>query len=282
VTQGADEARGGEPHRLGQARRALHLVATRLGDQLGSDELPPWAIAPLEASQVDLISQWATATTWTEEATLLREQQPHILSPAFLGTLELLEDLYPAHPGLARIRSRLDLITSEGFDRALASLDSADRVTRLVSDWIATRTWEDSRRYLDDHRAGLHSQETVALLASQADSAEASRHLGILHLDRALGPDATYTVVTDPTAGETHVDQAIRTGGTELLQAIAMAAPHLLERPVTGHLIIAVLALTADDQQAAETHAQAAADSALPPPPRSHHHPPPRPGHGEA
>jgi hypothetical protein len=85
-----------------------------------------------------------------------------------------------------------------------------------------------------------------------------------LYLERALGLDATYTVVTDPTAGEAHIDQAIRTGDTELLQAIAMAAPHLLERPVTGHLIIAVLALTADDQPTAETQARAAADSAGP------------------
>jgi hypothetical protein len=81
-----------------------------------------------------------------------------------------------------------------------------------------------------------------------------------LHLDQALGPDVTYTVVTDPTAGEAYVDQAIRTGDTELLRAIAMAAPHLLEHPATGHLIISVLALTAGDQQTAETHAQVAAD----------------------
>ena len=43
-----------------------------------------------------------------------------------------------------------------------------------------------------------------------------------------------------------------------------MAAPQLLDRSGTGHLIIAVLALTADDQQTAETHAQAAADNAIP------------------
>ena len=101
-------------------------------------------------------------------------------------------------------------------------------------------------------------------MADQTDNAEVLGHLGILHLDQALGLDATYTVVTDPTAGEAYIDQAIRTGSTELLQAIAMAAPHLLERPVTGHLIIAILALTADDQQAAGTQAQAAADSATP------------------
>ena len=264
VTQGVGEALDGEPRRLGQARRALRQVATRLDDLLGSDKLPPWAVAPLDDSQVDLISQWAAATTWTEEATLLRQRQPDILNPTFTGTLELLEELYPAHPGLARIQSRLDLITSEGFDRALADLDSADQVTRLVSDWIATETWDDSKRYLNDHREKLHSQGAMALLADQTDTAEVRGHLGILHLDQALGPDATYTVVTDPTAGETYIDQAIRTGDTELLQAIAMAAPHLLERPVTGHLIIAVLALTADDQPTAETHAQAAADSAAP------------------
>lgn len=133
-----------------------------------------------------------------------------------------------------------------------------------MSDWIATETWDDSKRYLDDHREELHSQEAMALLADQTDSAEILRHLGIWHLDQALGLDATYTVVTDPTAGEAYIDQAIRTGDTELLQAIAMAAPHLLERPVTGHLIVAVLALTAGDQPTAETHAQAAADSAGP------------------
>ena len=79
-----------------------------------------------------------------------------------------------------------------------------------------------------------------------------------------LGPDSTYTIVTDLTAGEAHIDQAIRTGNTNSSRAIAMAAPHLLERPVTGHLIIAVLALIAGDQQSAETHAQAAADNAAP------------------
>jgi hypothetical protein len=104
----------------------------------------------------------------------------------------------------------------------------------------------------------------MALLSDQTDNAEVLSHLGILHLDQALGLDATYTVVTDPTAGETYAHQAIRTGDTELLQAIAMAAPHLLERPVTGHLIIAVLALTAGDQPTAETNAQAAAESAAP------------------
>jgi hypothetical protein len=148
--------------------------------------------------------------------------------------------------------------------RALADLDSADRVTRLVSDWIVTRTWDDSKRYLNDHRAELHSEEAMELLASQTDSTEALRHLGILGPDPVLGPDATYTVVTDPTAGEAHIEQAIRSGSIELLQAIAMAAPHLLERPLTGHLIIAILALVADDPQTAESHAQAAADNATP------------------
>jgi hypothetical protein len=104
VTQGAGEARGGDPHRLGRARRALREIAARLDDLLDSDELPPWAVAPLEDSQVDLISQWAAAT-WTEEATLLRQRQPDILSLTFPGVLKLLEELYPAHPGLARIRS---------------------------------------------------------------------------------------------------------------------------------------------------------------------------------
>ena len=264
VTQGVGEARGGEPRRLGQARRALRRVATRPDGHLGSDELPPWAAAPLEANQVDLVSEWTGTTTWPEEAALLRQRQPDILSPAFPGTLALLEDLYPAHAGLARVRSRLDLITSEGFDQALAGLDSADQVIQLVSTWIATKTWDDSRRYLGDHRDELHSQEAMALLADQTDNAEALRHLGILHLDQALGPDVTYTVVTDPTAGEAHIDQAIKTGDTELLQTIAMAAPHLLERPVTRHLIIAVLALTAEDQPTAETHGQAAAESAAP------------------
>jgi len=264
VSQGVSEAQGGEPLRLGRARRALREVATRLGDLLGSDELPSWAVAPMEDSQVDLISQWAAAATWSEETTLLRQRQPDILSPTLARALKLLEELYPAHLGLARIRSRLDLITSEGFDRALVGLDSADQVTRLVSDWIATETWDDSKRYLDDHWDELHSQEAMTLLADQTDNTEVLRHLGILHLDRALGLDATYTVVTDPTAGEAYIDQAIRTGSTELLQAIATAAPHLVEHPVTGHLIVAVLALTADDQQTAETHAQAAAGSAAP------------------
>lgn len=124
--------------------------------------------------------------------------------------------------------------------RALADLDSADRVTRLVSDWIVTRTWDDSKRYLNDHRAELHSEEAMELLASQTDSTEALRHLGILGLDPVLGPDATYTVVTDPTAGEAHIEQAIRSGS------------------------IAILALVADDPQTAESHAQAAADNATP------------------
>jgi hypothetical protein len=133
-----------------------------------------------------------------------------------------------------------------------------------VSDWIATETWDDSKRYLDDHREELHSREVMAMLADQTDSAEGLSHLGILLLDQALGPDAAYTVATDRTAGETYIDQAIRTGNIELLQAIAMAAPHLLGRPGIGHLIIAVLALVADDQQTAETHIQTAADNASP------------------
>jgi hypothetical protein len=54
-----------------------------------------------------------------------------------------------------------------GFDRALANLDAANQVTRLVSAWIATKTREDSGRYLDDHQEELHSQEITAMLADQ-------------------------------------------------------------------------------------------------------------------
>ena len=52
-----------------------------------------------------------------------------------------------------------------GFEGALANLNAANQATRLVSDWIAAKDRADSRRYLDDHQEGLHSQEVTALLA---------------------------------------------------------------------------------------------------------------------
>ena len=45
--------------------------------------------------------------------------------------------------------------------------DAANQITRLVSAWIATKTWEDSGRYLDDHLEELHSLEVMAVLADQ-------------------------------------------------------------------------------------------------------------------
>ncbi|HSK53836.1 MAG TPA: hypothetical protein VK908_01150 [Jiangellales bacterium] len=93
----------------------------------------------------------------------------------------------------------------------------------LVTGWISTPTWAESRSYFDAHQGELTSQSEVDLLGSTDDDA-AQAHRAILTLAAGLDVDAAYTIVADVAAADAAED-AIETGRPELLPAIYATRP---------------------------------------------------------
>jgi hypothetical protein len=246
--------------RLTRTRQTIRSVAERLS-AAGAANLPIWATAPLPDEDVRFLATWAAAGDWPSLEELLRAGTSRLTSPTLPTTVAVLAALNPTDPRLASIAAQLRQFSDLGLEPVLAA-NRADHERRtLINAWINTGTWDESRRFLNEHLHSLQTDE-VAILLAASDHPLARQHLAILNLSATHPTDDLYEIITSESATEDAALQAIETGNVEDLRAIFMAAPRLAEIPVTGALSTAVLALTQGAIDSAKEYAVQATSQA--------------------
>jgi hypothetical protein len=164
----------------------------------------------------------------------------------------------------------LDEVDADGFESVVRrNQDGHDRLA-LITAWINTRTWEESRDYHAQHRAALHAPEVRQQLTEFDDDQVAHQHRAILDLAEAIGIDRGYRVVVDTGVAEQEAQDAIERGDLPHLAAVVAAAPHLQDRPVTWAVATAVLLTAAGQPGEARAVLQLAVAEATPIQRRAH------------
>ena len=227
-----------------QARADVRAAAARLDPS--PDGLPGWATVPITDDTISAVNAYASAPDWPAQQAALDEYRVQRQEPGFRDALVALTQLYPVNDAPQRLLTLLDEIDNASKDTVYARYqDQHDRLT-LLTNWIQTTTWSASRDYYLDHRAALHEQPIIAILAQLNDDT-AAQHLAILQLAATAGPDATFTAIVDPAAAEELALNAIEGGDLDSIHAVLTAASTLTERPITW-LLAAALSLHAQDR----------------------------------
>jgi hypothetical protein len=150
----------------------------------------------------------------------------------------------------------LDEIRQDGFDATITNGRALHHRRRLLRDWMATPDWTESSHFLTDHFDELQAEETLRLLADDQTTA-ARRHLAIALLSQGRPTAQVYEIVTEPDVAEQEIVSAIEHGDLKATQLLLAAAPGILARPITGRLVLLVLALAIDDIEHARECAEA-------------------------
>ena len=240
------------PGWVGLVRRDLRGVAEALSDvvtnESGPAVHPAWLWAEWPELAVEEANAWLSARTWDEREAVLRNST-HIGTAHGRQELQVLMTLFPeTAPAVHTLEELLDAVRDRGLDDVLTQIGPDARHTDLVSAWVATPTWEESRRVLGKHQDQLLQPRTEQVLRSLDagnDSATAvvHQHLAVLALCRRLGVDDAYDIVTDLDAGTEAAWDAVARADLDLLETVLSAAPHLLGRAYLAPSLAACLQL---------------------------------------
>jgi hypothetical protein len=205
----------------------------------GSQELADWLIATWPERAAAEVNAWLSARTWDEREAALRAAA-HLATGQGRRDLQILRALHPEMaPAIISLESVLDAIRDTGIEAALAELAPSARHADLVAAWLATPTWDESRRLIAAHPELLSDQRTGDILRAfaaggKSSAATASQHHAILALCHRSTLEEAYEVVTDLDAGTEAAWDAVTQADANLLKVILAAAPHLLSRAFLG------------------------------------------------
>jgi hypothetical protein len=214
----------------------------------GAASLPDWLTAPWPERATTEVNAWLSARTWDDREAALRDTV-RLTTDQGRHDLHLLLALHPeTAPALTGLEPVLDAIHDRGLDTVLDELGPAARHADLVTAWVTTVTWKESRQLLTAHPQLLSDPRTTEALrvfaARDKDSAAvAAQHEALLTLCRRLGVDEAYDVATDPDAGTEAAWDAVNRADADALELVLTAAPHLLGRPYLAPALIACLQL---------------------------------------
>ena len=252
-----------------RARQAVRALAQDLGPP-ATDRLPIWASAPLPDTHLDLINAYAQANDWPTAQAVLNDHREILTSPQFPTTLTALAGLHLTNPIPGQLLRLLAEIDESGIDTTFAQHHANHQRRALLTAWINTPTWLESRDYYHQHHTDLTTADTRAVLASTDDDT-ARQHLAILDLTGVMPAEQVYAIVTDPATAEDAALDAIEHADLTRLVAIATAAPHALQaRPSTWGLLHAVFLIAADQPDSAYDIAHQLAEQASPLQRRAH------------
>jgi hypothetical protein len=242
---------------VSRARLAIRAAAAGVAD---SPRLPRWARDQIPDEHRALVSEWMAQTDWPAVEAYLRN---HVGDPAWPGlraSLALLDHLYPETEAIAALAAILDEIATRGLDEVLARGAATHERHRVLDAWIATETWVESERFLAGHRDSLTAPATRELLAS-SDTEAARQHLAIIALADDLPLDRVFDIVSEDSVAAEVALEAVESGDLARLAVLLCAAPAVLGLPVTGAVLLAVLALADDDAERAQQLAQHVAEA---------------------
>jgi len=228
-----------------------------------------WAIADIPESHVELVNAYTRAENWPAQQSAFDGQRDVLTSSTFRTSLHALSGLYPANPVPGQLLALLDEIDQAGIDTVFARRLADHNRRALLTAWINTPTWAESRKFLQEHHAELTEDESIRILAGSDDDT-ARQHLAILDLTTVLPGEHVYRLVTDPSAAEEAALDAVEAGNLPLLSTILIAAPTLHDRPTSWNLAAAVLLLAQDQPDQACDLARHVAGNASPLQRRAH------------
>ncbi|MFF9772373.1 hypothetical protein ACF1HJ_01615 [Streptomyces sp. NPDC013978] len=241
---------------LSRARQQVRGTATSLAIQ--DPRLPDWAVAPLPDDVLELLNQWVRAADWPTTEAFLHAHVDRLRQPDFRRGLELAAALFPESPDIDDLTDFLDQVEAEGLDAVLDRGRHDYEVRQTLDAWISTRTWAESKDFLDGHESVLRTPEAQALLAG-TDAPEARQHLAILQLTEGFSSDQVYEIVTDTDVATEHAFAAVDQAAVPLMRRVLDAHPDLLTG-ITGAFFATVSAVAAGDTDQARQLAQAIAE----------------------
>ena len=249
LANAAVEAQSGDAAPLGRARRTIRKVASTLS--IDDPRLPPWATGPVPGDHIELINQWAGQRGWPAIDTFLNEHADALQNDNFRASLSVIADLFPENPPPASLAAFLTDIDDHGLDSVLASGGAAHADTELLNAWIATPTWEESAKFLQEHSTELITPRLRELLQRNSNDRTCRQHLAILYLIETIPLGEVYRIITDTAVASECALDLVESGNLNQLALILTAAPSTAVRGITGAFLQAVMALASEDYDAA-------------------------------
>ena len=191
---------GWAPRRAGPGTAVRDVVAGQPDEVLA--DLPDWASTAIDDTAVDRANGWLQSRTWIERRAWLDSARA---IPGEAEAMAILLTLYPEASALAVV---VEVLAAADPAAAIEELvergEEFDAVTTALREWLATATWDESRRYFVEHRDELSSdlarQMLIDVARDRRDDATNAQHRALLDLvDRpGIGDSIAFTLPAHP------------------------------------------------------------------------------------
>ena len=263
--------RDGDRFARGQARRFLGDL--REDDSSAFDNAWKQAHEPfpvwlkhldIDAGLADKILAWIGTADWSASEAYLEDNAATLLTDEAEAIVEHLIDINPAADTLQEHLGLLKAARTYGVATAYASHQEQLLTRQLIQtlqQWLATRTWTESRAYATAHSGELLHPTTRAILADLGDQDPANPtvrlHRGLLAYGTTAGFDAAYDLRPDTTRQRHMLTDPATPAGTRL--ALARLHSGQADDDPEAHFLLATTTLLAILDQAAQLAREAAA-----------------------
>ncbi|GGY52287.1 tetratricopeptide repeat protein [Streptomyces djakartensis] len=194
---------------------------------------PDWL--SLSEDVLKLVVEWVNAPSWTASRTFWARHADALGADEAATALAEFALVWPVAEQHQRIR---ELVLSEGVDAVFPALILRD----TLSGWLACESWDDSKRFFQEHSELLLEESAENTLTGTDDVTPGiAVHAALLRIARTEDIDTAFQCVQHRDALQRHVLSALDNGDA---RALAYAA--------------AVEGLVFDDELSSATHHQAA------------------------
>ncbi|MFF7788733.1 tetratricopeptide repeat protein, partial [Streptomyces sp. NPDC007991] len=194
---------------------------------------PEWL--SLSEDSLNLVVEWVNTPTWKDSRSFWSHHADALGADETATALAEFALVWPVAEQHQRIR---ELVLSEGMDAVFPALILRD----TLSGWLECESWDDSKRFFQEHSELLLDESAENTLTETDDvTADIAVHAALLRIARTEGIDTAFQCVQDRGALQRHVLHALNDGDA---QALAYAAA------VEGSVF--------DDELSSATHHQAA------------------------
>jgi tetratricopeptide (TPR) repeat protein len=181
-----------DPAVSGPIRRLIRAAAeSTLTEDAMWDRLPGWVSTDIPEPTVDFVGAWLDAPSSTDREALLLERHEQLVAAEAQGSLELMAFLHPEWEDFVILRELAGLLTGMDVDEAVEHFRIGAEHAVLIRTWMATETWEESRRFAIEHLQEIFTEETKLAALSLADPI-ANQHLAMLKLVDAQAPGTPH------------------------------------------------------------------------------------------
>ncbi|GAA4291406.1 hypothetical protein GCM10023086_00090 [Streptomyces venetus] len=194
---------------------------------------PDWL--SLSEDTLNLVVEWVNTPTWTDSRTFWSRHADALGADEAATALAELALVWPVAEQHQHIR---ELVLSEGMDAVFAALILRD----TLYGWLACESWDDSKRFFQEHSELLLDESAENTLTGTDDVTPGiAVHAALLRIARTEDIDTAFQCVQQRDVLQRHVLRALNDSDA---QALAYAA--------------AVEGLVFDDELSSATHHQAA------------------------